>query len=76
MRKCKFKLRSLQKLCGVVTEDQRRKLVEGVIMTLPTPGGGEHRKEGGPRGATVCSTEGPKRSNVLGDRRVETGVPS
>ena len=33
VRKCKFKLRSLKKLGGVVTEDQRKKLVEGVILS-------------------------------------------
>ena len=33
VRKCKFKLRSLQKLRGVVTEDQRKKLVEVVILS-------------------------------------------
>jgi hypothetical protein len=30
---CKFKLRSLKKLGGVVTEDQRKKLVEGVVLS-------------------------------------------
>ena len=33
VRKCKFKLRSLKKLGGVVTEDQRKRLVEGVILS-------------------------------------------
>ena len=33
VRKCKFKLRSLKKLGGVVTEDQRKNLVEGVILS-------------------------------------------
>ena len=33
VRKCKFKLRSLKKLGGVATEDQRKKLVEGVILS-------------------------------------------
>ena len=33
VRKCKFKLRSLEKLGGVVTEDQRKRLVEGVILS-------------------------------------------
>ena len=33
VRKCKFKLRSLKKLGGVVTEDQRKKLVEGVVLS-------------------------------------------
>ena len=33
VRKCKFKLSSLQKLRGVMTEDQRKKLVEGVILS-------------------------------------------
>ena len=31
--KCKFKLRSLKKLGGVMTEDQRKNLVEGVILS-------------------------------------------
>ena len=31
--KCKFKLRSLKKLGGVVSEDQRKRLVEGVILS-------------------------------------------
>ena len=33
VRKCKFKLRSLKKLGGVVSEDQRKRLVEGVILS-------------------------------------------
>jgi len=33
VRKCKFKIRSLKKLEGVVSEDQRKKLVEGVVMS-------------------------------------------
>ena len=33
VRKCKFKIRSLKKLRGVVTEDQRKKLVEGVVLS-------------------------------------------
>ena len=33
VRKCKFKIRSLKKLGGVVTEDQRKKLVEGVVLS-------------------------------------------
>ena len=33
MRKSKFKLRALKKLGGVVTEDQRKKLVEGVVLS-------------------------------------------
>ena len=33
VRKSKFKLRALKKLGGVVTEDQRKKLVEGVVLS-------------------------------------------
>ena len=33
VRKCKFKLRSLKKLGGVVSEDQRKRLVERVILS-------------------------------------------
>ena len=33
VRKCKFKIRSLKKLRGVVTEDQRKKLAEGVVLS-------------------------------------------
>ena len=33
VRKSKFKLRSLKKLGGVVTENQRKKLVEGVVLS-------------------------------------------
>ena len=49
VRKCKFKLRSLKKLGGVVTEDQRKKLIEGVILkqTPSTSGGGEHGQKSG-----------------------------
>ena len=33
VRKCKFKLRSLKKLGGVVSEAQRKRLVERVILS-------------------------------------------
>ena len=33
IRKCKFKLRSLKKLKGVVNKGQRKKLAEGVILS-------------------------------------------
>ena len=33
VRTCKFKLRSLKKLGGVVSEDQRKRLVERVILS-------------------------------------------
>ena len=33
VRKCKYKLRSLKKLKGVVTKEQRKKLAEGVILS-------------------------------------------
>ena len=51
VKKCKFKLRSLKKLGGVVTEDQRKKLIEGVILkqTPSTSGGGEHGQKSGHR---------------------------
>ena len=33
IRKCKYKLRSLKKLKGVVHKEQRKKLAEGVILS-------------------------------------------
>ena len=47
VRKCTFKLRSLQKLGGVVTAEQRKKLVDGGDneQTVSASGGSEHRKK-------------------------------